>query len=465
MRPGRPPGAILNRCPVRFISPGLARPGYSRSALQSDPDRPPFRENLQTGSVPPLTPAPEPPPRIETSPPRPGQPSGSAGGTLAALLSGFLALFLADALLSLADDSLVLFFDVDVLTGLRGLVALCALLMAGVVYVLMGLTPAIPKRLFLPLALFQTVAGLITIPCLIYFHGRIQQVAWAMSFYQVMLALIVLWRVQHGFQFRWPILEESQLVPRGFSLRHSAVFLLVNVFVLVPGVVIYFACCASLAVGHFSEGFMALRPEGLIVQARKYVRDDGRTVHLFPMSHIGETDFYQKLSKDFPTNAIILMEGVSDDRGLITNRISYAKMAKTLGVAEQQDTFVPKGELVRADVDVSEFASRTIDFLNLVMFLQTKGLTEETLALVMQYSEPQFERQLFEDILHKRNRHLLKEIETRLARSEHLIVPWGAAHMPEVARGILNSGFRVAETQDYVAIRFRGAETNRLRPP
>lgn len=382
------------------------------------------------------------------------------GSILAALLSVFLAVFLADALLSLADDSLVLFFDVDVLTGLRGMVALFALLIAVVVYVLMGLTPSIPKRLFLPLALFQTVAGLIAIPCMIYFYGRIQQVAWALSFYQVMLGLFVFWRVRHGFNFRWPILEENQLVARRFSLRHSAVFLLVNIFVLVPGIAIYLGYCASLAVGHFSEGFMALRPEGLIVQARKYVRDDGRTIHLFPMSHIGESDFYRKLSQSFPTNAVILMEGVSDNRGLITNSISYKKMATSLGVAEQQAAFVPKGEMVRADLDVSEFAPKTIDFLNLVMLMQTKGLTEETLARAMQYSEPQFEKQLFEDILHKRNRHLLKEIETRLARSETLIVPWGAAHMPDVARGILKSGFRVVETQDYVAIRFRGPGKN-----
>jgi hypothetical protein len=54
------------------------------------------------------------------------------------------------------------------------------------------------------------------------------------------------------------------------------------------------------------------------------------------MSHIGESEFYRGLSKSFPSNSISLMEGVSDTKGLLTNRISYKRMAASLGVAEQQ---------------------------------------------------------------------------------------------------------------------------------
>jgi hypothetical protein len=231
----------------------------------------------------------------------------------------------------------------------------------------------------------------------------------------------------------------------------------VNVFVLLPVAVVYLAFCASLAVDHFSQGFMALRPEGLIVQARKYVRNDGKTIHLFPMSHIGEPDFYRKLSQSFPTNAAILMEGVSDDRHLLTNRITYKRMATSLGVAEQQEEFKPSWtQMVRADVDVELFATNTIDFLNLVMLIHSKGLNAEIALKLMQYSEPSnFQDQLFDDLLTKRNRHLLEKIHAELSQSENIIVPWGAAHMPEIANEIQKSGFRVVETHEYVAIRFR----------
>ena len=337
------------------------------------------------------------------------------------------------------------------------LAACVVLLLAAVTYGLMGLTPMIPKRLFLPVALFNFVAGLVAIPLAIFFYNRIHLVAWGISCGQVLLGLGILYAAQGGWKFGWPLVPVPQLKDRRFSGRHLAVFLLVNGVGLGPAVIVYLGLCAVLAVNHFSEGFLALRPTGFTVQARKYVRADGKTIQLVPMLHIGEADFYQKLSRSFPTNAIILMEGVTDDRNLLTNKISYERMAATLGVAEQHEEFKPRGEMVPADVDVAQFSSNTLAGLNLVMLLHARGMNPETMIKLMQFSPPHFEEQLFDDLLRKRNRHLLKEIHARLAESEHLIVPWGAAHMPEIAQEILKAGFRVDETQEYVAIRFGSA--------
>ena len=433
----------------------------------SDPEIPPFKGIPQTGNE---VPRPEsepiatstPPPLIAASPPplppQPARKSTSLRQVLAILLSLCLGLFLADAVVSLLDDSLILCFDVHVLAAIRGFLFFFAMLMAVVLYGLMGLTPMIPKRLFLPLALFSPVAGLLVIPMAIYFYSWIQQIAWGVSCCQAILGLSILYWAQGGWKLRWPLIAESCLPERRFSWRNLFVFLSVNVFVLVPAVIGYLGYCTVLAVDHFSEGFVTLRPDGLTVQARRYVRDDGKTIQLFPMSHVGETDFYQKLSKSFPTNSIILMEGVTDDRNLLTNKISYKRMAATLGVAEQQREFRPRGELVRADVDIEQFATSTIDFLNAVMLVHSKGLNAQTVLVLSQYSPPpHFEEHLLDDLLSKRNRHLLEEIKIRLSQSEHITVPWGAAHMPEIAREIQKSGFRLVETQEFVAIRFRSA--------
>jgi len=369
-----------------------------------------------------------------------------------------MALFLTDGVVSLLDDSLILFLDVHALTGLRGILFPFAMLMALVIYCLMGLTPMIPKRLFLPLALFNPLAGLLVIPFSIYAYGRIQQVAWAISFYQVVFGLGMLYLIQRGPKLRWPLVEQTRLKGRAFSWRNLSVFLLVNVFVLVPAVIAYCAVCASLAVDHFSDGFLALRPEGLRAQVRKYVHDDGKMIQLVPMSHIGETDFYRDLAESFPTNATVLMEGVTDDRNLLTNKISYKHMATTIGVSEQQKEFRPRGHVMRADLDVGEFTKGTVDFLNLAMLLHTMGLTPETMTELMKYSEmPHFEEQLLDDVLRKRNRHLLGEIQARLQQSDHIIVPWGAAHMPGIAKGIQESGFRVSQAREVMVIRFRSA--------
>jgi hypothetical protein len=209
-------------------------------------------------------------------------------------------------------------------------------------------------------------------------------------------------------------------------------------------------------VDHFSAGFMELRPKGVIVQSRKYVRNDGKTILLFPMSHVANSDFYHTLTGAVPSNSIVLMEGVSDQHHLLTNGISYRRMAKSLGLAEQHDEFDPsRGEVIKADVDVDEFAPTTIDMLNLGMLVHKRGLNIGTLLLLMQCSPtPEAQEQLFTDLLRKRNHHLLNELNSRLPEADLFIIPWGVAHMPEIAREIEKSGFHLRDTHDYVTVRF-----------
>jgi len=71
---------------------------------------------------------------------------------------------------------------------------------------------------------------------------------------------------------------------------------------------------------------------------------------------------------------------------------------------------------------------------------------------------------LFDDLLRKRNEHLLSELRSRLSDPEPIIIPWGAAHMPGIAAGVEAYGFRLAETQEYPVIRFRPARPQRAKP-
>jgi hypothetical protein len=77
----------------------------------------------------------------------------------------------------------------------------------------------------------------------------------------------------------------------------------------------------------------------------------------------------------------------------------------------------------------------------------------------LQYSPaPGFEKQLFDDLLRKRNEHLLQEIQSHLKGSNELMVPWGVAHMPGISREIEKSGFHLTETREHRLIRFWGAK-------
>jgi hypothetical protein len=421
-----------------------------RPSIQFDPDPPPL---VTSQAAPPLPPGPRKPLTVQQ--------------LLAFLLSLCLGLFLADALLSFIDASVGLVLNLPLITLISGIVSFCAIGIALVVYVLMGLTPMIPKRLFLPVTLFNLFALLATLPCWIYLFGRAQQVAWLISLLQVILAAGILHLIQGDFKFRWPLVPERLLNSRRFSWPNLFVFFALNIFVLLPGVLVFLLSCAVLAVGHFSEGFVALRSVGFTVQVRKYVRNDGKSILLVPMSHIGEPEFYRSLSQSFPTNSTILMEGVTDENDLLTNRISYKRMANSLGLAQQTREFKPSPvQMVRADIDVDQFTTNTIDFLNLVMFLHSHGLNVENVLRVMQYPQPPgFERQLFADLLSKRNHHLLHEIHDWLSRSDTLVVPWGAAHMPELSREIQKSGFHLDSTREFVAIRFHSHRAKTTSAP
>jgi len=231
---------------------------------------------------------------------------------------------------------------------------------------------------------------------------------------------------------------------------------LLNVLFIIPGVLVYLIVCAALAVNHFSDGFVALRRSGFTVQVRKYARNDGKSIWLVPMSHIGEPEFYHGLSQGFPADSTILMEGVTDRENLLTNRITYKRVASSLGLSPQEKQFKPNpSQVVRADIDVDQFSKNTIDFLNLIMLIHSRGLTVENILQVLQYPEPPgFEQRLFEDLLRKRNRHLLQEIQEELPHTRTVIVPWGAAHMPEIAREIQKSGFQLTGSEEHLAIGF-----------
>ena len=434
-------------------------------SVPPDPKIPLSADNPNAAGAPTASPR-SAPPVLTNSPLMPVGRSTSFRQFVAGFLSLCLGIFLAAGAVSVLDDSLVLFGGAHFLTVASAILTFITFLLMLLVYGLMGLTPIIPKRVFLPVMLFTGLGLLVVFPTLIYWHKWMLQLDWILSLFQAVLVLGIVYWLRGGGPFRWSVVEVRHLGIRSFSWSNLSVFLLLNVFVLLPALVAYLALCAHLAVGHFTDGFLALRPGGLILQARKYVREDGKTIVLFPMSHIAEADFYQAVSHSVASNSVVLLEGVTDDKNLLTNRLSYKRVARSLGLAEQHDDLnIRQGELVRADVDIQEFSSNTIAMLNLVALVHSRGLNPGTLSLLIGYSPaPDVQEQLFADLLLKRNEHLLQELRARLPASDNFVIPWGAAHMPGLAKEIQKSGFHLVETREYVSIRFGWRENNRSRP-
>lgn len=373
---------------------------------------------------------------------------------LAAFLSLTLLVFLASSAVALVSDTLIVLFKNHALAGAAASLAMPALLMTVAVYGLMAITPMIPKRFFLPLVLCGPATALAALPLLIYHYQESAWIAWAMSLVQLAVSVIVIRLVTGSWKPRWPLIAANQLESTGFRWKNTVGFVAVNLLVVLPLVAIHVASCSTLAVSHFTDGFVSLRPAGVTMQVRKYIRDDGKTVELVPMSHIAEKEFYQTLAASFPPAAAVLMEGVSDRENLLTDKAGYGKTAKDLGLAEQQAVFKPNGELVPADVDISQFSKMSLDYLKKTMELHAKGINAATLPILMEPPPPDLPGKLLHDLLTLRNEHLLRVMEERLRTSDHIIVPWGAAHMPGISAGVLKAGFRLQDKEDHVAIRF-----------
>jgi hypothetical protein len=384
-------------------------------------------------------------------PPLVSQPPTSR---LSVVLSVLLALFLFSAVLSFLDDSLLALFKRQDLTVIRLLSLLLMLPIGLITYLIVAAAPGVPKRPFLTIALFLPVSCIAVLPLLVYFHAHAAWIGWMISLVQVMTGCLILKRFATGPRITWPLVPAESIAEKQFRWSHFAGVVMAGLFLILPAMLIYTMLTAKLAVDHFSEGFVHLRPSGLAMEVREYVRDDGRRITLMPMSHVGESTFYQDLAESFTDDSVVLMEGVSDRKQVVTAGSNYSKMAESIGVVEQQSAFKPRGEIVAADMDMSEFSPATIDMLKTAMLIHSKGVTAETMPILMKPTPPGLEKLLMDDILTKRNHHLLKVLHERLPNSRHIVVPWGAAHMPEIAREIEKSGFRVTDTREYTAIRF-----------
>jgi hypothetical protein len=389
-----------------------------------------------------------------TPPPLPASASNPARPVLTAVLSLALLIFLSSGFISFFSDTLLLGLNRQDLAVTAALGSLVVLLTGFVLLCLMALIPGVPKRYFLPISLFLPVMTIAILPVLVYFKEHTLLIAWGLSLGQVMLGLFIVHRLHGGIKFCWPLFPERQLAGKNFSWGNLIGVVMMGLLLVLPALVLYTAFSAKLAVEHFTDGFVAVRPSGISMQVRNYVRNDGKKIMLVPMSHVGESEFYEDLAASFPPNSVILMEGVTDTTQLVNTHSDYSKMAGALGGVEQTKAFKPKGEIVAADMDMSQFSPATLDLLKTAMLLHAKGVTPETLPILMKPTPPGLENQLMDDILTKRNHHLLGVIQERLPTAEILVVPWGAAHMPEIHREIQKLGFHVVDTKEYVAIRF-----------
>jgi hypothetical protein len=381
---------------------------------------------------------------------------------LVAFLNLFLGAYLLDAGLSLLDALLHLGGHV-LLTAPRDWLASVVLTASFLLLLVTLLSPRLPKRVLLPLALGTPWLNLGAPPLGGWLVDPLHRDV-ALSLVQLALAAPpLLWVRRRSAGTAW--LFEERLLLAGRSRRvllvATAVVLGLPVLLALVGV-----GAGVVLVKRATGGFVGFAAHGLTLDERHYRRGD-REVRLIGMSHVGRKGIYEALlAQDDGTPTLILEEGVSDMQGLLPRTGYQEPLALALGLDAQppaaemlgpgagedgEESAAATPALENADLDLSTFRPSTIEFLRLAFRLNADPADPEARrglgALVRAHDSRELYGGLVEDVLTKRNEHLLARIDQALESHPRVVVPWGALHLAGVEAGLLARGFELASSE------------------
>lgn len=384
----------------------------------------------------------------------------------------YIALFLIDAGLSLADELLAINGSSFALfSSGRQLVALVVVAWSMVMFLCLGIDRRLPKRVFLPMILYITWSSLAMWPLSgVIDRGALPLIA---SVGQVAIGLFVV------ALLRGRILLPQDMFQRGFfSLRNTLGFTAINLL-LTPVVLIF----GGLAlVSHYLEehtaGFLRIGPVGIYMAERSYHRD-AKQIRLAGMMHVGKKAYYRDLADSITSEAtVILTEGVTDRDRLLEYDFNYSKLAGVLGLSSQNQMLidgnlvdlhdldqVPAGDgdkpdIAWADIDLNRFDPQTVAFLNAIgrTLFSGKPLAEALAEYSDWASEnmtPERVDGIMADILDKRNDAVIASMSKALRGYQTIIIPWGALHMPAIEAAVLEQGFAPVEKKERMSLDFR----------
>lgn|GEM_PF-5020316 len=248
------------------------------------------------------------------------------------------------------------------------------------------------------------------------------------------VATIFTWRS------KWQVIKAKADSIKKFSLIYG----LVGV-IFVPLLVVY---VGTSLVTNVTHGFLKIRGLDISSEQRTYVKGP-LTVVLVPMAHIGKSEFYRTILKDFNTpDTVMIYEGVSDRKKLLKHKPAYKQIAMNLGLSDQGTEFRfqenQKMATEHGDLDVSVFQPSTVKALNDLFEMMADE--KKKLTSLKSDDERQFVDML-RDILDKRNEHLIGVLDQVIQKKvrPRILIPWGALHMIALEDALLKRDFQLTE--------------------
>jgi len=251
-----------------------------------------------------------------------------------------------------------------------------------------------------------------------------------------------------------------------FNAKHfGKLFLIVHALPVLFLVIYCFGI--SQGVSNLSGGYVHLDAEGIKIKSTQLVNDEGKKAHLIGMMHVGETSFYEAIQRSWKENPdaskVILEEGVSDRDGILTSKIDYTLMASLFDLQAQPELARPQSSpqaspsgavplsitKINADIDISEFSPQTHQTIDDIFAYNSS--TDPNQMMIEMFTTPvdnqEVARIIYEDLLGKRNAHLMEVFRSKLHKYDELFIPWGALHLQGIEADLQKDGFHQVSEQ------------------
>lgn len=253
--------------------------------------------------------------------------------------------------------------------------------------------------------------------------------------------------------------------------RHSLLALISLVVVTVLSLPVLVFGYGS-AIRNFAGNYIELSSKGVNLVERDFQKN-GQTVHLVPMMHVGDGNYYRDLNQRMSATPeaggkrLILTEGVADRSHLLpadfASGKTYERLAKLFGL-ESQKKFHPGSPTAspetpaapgpdaandpnvtwqNADIDVSDLKESHRELLvGMLTAMSSADPMKILSSKAAHMSGEQLEDLLRNGLLGSRNEALMQHFSSMNAGYSEVYIPWGAAHLPDVEQRILALGYQ-----------------------
>lgn len=380
----------------------------------------------------------------------------------------FLYFFLLDGALSVLDDLLRATGNpVALVSALRELVALSVLLWAIPIFGLLILSPRLKRRCLYPPALFALWAGFTG--CFPIYLLELQGNGVWLTLLQVIIGAAAIYGWKQSGQQLW------NPDRRGFTWQNSLCGVVAAgcLALMMMGALVG---SAAEAVENRTGGYVTLRPSGLYLTEKIFRRED-KEIRLVGMIHVAKSSFYDSVAEDMQGRpAVVLLEGVSDEKGLLKKQFSYRRLADFMGIAAQEGSSFASGasadlhddeededsesplQFKQADLDISVFQPQTLllveEFGHLLDSADWREVVTRLTDKNSILNNEDAVQTAMGDIIGTRNKHLMNSLHTSLTQTNLVIVPWGAAHLADIQKELEQMGFQEVGSKARLALSF-----------